>query len=88
MPECNELLRSYFEWLRTETVLLRMKGFWRLQHHLSTGITTTYKYVERTSSGLRLTDDGYTIHDLEMHGCNLDTPKRVDMLESILGALP
>jgi hypothetical protein len=85
MPECNELLRSYFEWLRTETVCTQDEGFLE--------ITTPFIdrhndyiqiYVERTSSGLRLTDDGYTIHDLEMYGCNLDTPKRVDMLESIL----
>jgi hypothetical protein len=27
MPECNELLRSYFEWLRTETVCTQDEGF-------------------------------------------------------------
>src|SRR5258708_40343132 len=31
-----------------------------------------------------LTDDGYTIHDLEASGCNLNTEKRQDLLKMTL----
>ena len=31
-----------------------------------------------------LTDDGYTIHDLEASGCNLNTEKRWDFLRMTL----
>ena len=33
-----------------------------------------------SDGGFMLTDDGYTIEDLEMSGCKLDTPKRRNLL--------
>jgi len=85
MAECDELLRSYFGWLKAETVCTQIEG--------SLEITTPFIdrhndciqiYVERKGDNLRLTDDGYTINDLSMCGCNLDSAKRAEMLESIL----
>ena len=39
-------------------------------------------YVQETKDGYLLTDDGYTIRDLEISGCALNTPKRKALLEA------
>ena len=41
-------------------------------------------YVYPHGSGLRLSDDGYTIADLTSSGCGLDTPRQRAMLETML----
>ena len=41
-------------------------------------------YVKRGNVGYVLTDDSYTIHDLEQSGCVLETKKRLDLLQMTL----
>ena len=40
--------------------------------------------LKPSDSGFILTDDGYTIDDLELGGCKLNTPKRQDLLQITL----
>lgn len=80
------LLDEYTAWLRDKTAL----------KELSTNtveITTPYLdrhndyiqiYAERENSGYILTDDGYTIDDLRLSGCNLDSNRRQDLLKMTL----
>jgi len=41
-------------------------------------------YARRQNGGYLLTDDSYTIHDLESSGCTLNTVKRQDLLKMTL----
>jgi hypothetical protein len=80
-----ELVERYHAWLRDRTVLKQLRQW--------TEITTPFLdrhndciqiYARREDGGFLLTDDAYTLNDLEMSGCSLDTPKRKEMLRTAL----
>ena len=84
--EIDRLLDEYRSWLKSKTLLREVNGSW-------VEITTPYLdrhndalqiYARRESDGLLLTDDSYTIHDLEASGCTLNTGKRSDLLRMTL----
>ena len=81
-PEIEKLLTDYNAWLRDQTTLSELGGEW-------VEITTPYLdrhndalqiYARPENGGYVLTDDSYTIHDLEASGCHLNTGKRQDLL--------
>ena len=85
MDEVQSLLDRYWQWLRDETVL-RQIGDW-------VEITTPYLdrhndclqiYAKRHDGGFVLTDDGYTVEDLEQSGCTLDSTRRQNLLRTTL----
>ena len=88
MPEqasIAELVTRYHAWLRDRTVLKQIRQW--------TEITTPFLdrhndciqiYASKADSGFLLTDDAYTLNDLEMSGCSLDSPKRKEMLRTTL----
>ena len=84
--EIARLLEDYRLWLRDRTKLREVNGSW-------VEITTPYLdrhndalqiYVRSENGGYILTDDSYTVRDLEASGCNLDSPKRKDLLAMTL----
>ncbi len=84
--EIEGLLNNYRAWLKEKTTLREANGEW-------VEITTPYLdrhndalqiYVRSENGGYVLTDDSYTIHDLEASGCNLETGKRQDLLKMTL----
>jgi Domain of unknown function DUF1829/Domain of unknown function DUF1828 len=84
--EIERLLNDYRNWLKDKTTLREVNGAW-------VEITTPYLdrhndllqiYARRDDVGFILTDDSYTIHDLEASGCNLNTEKRQDLLKMTL----
>jgi hypothetical protein len=85
IKEIQRLLNDYSAWLKDKTKL-RMVDNW-------VEITTPYLdrhndyiqiYARKDNSGILLTDDGYTISDLEQTGCKLNSPKRQDLLKLTL----
>jgi hypothetical protein len=85
IEEIQALLESYFGWLRDNTSL-RQVADW-------VEITTPYLdrhndhvqiYARRENGSYVLTDDGFTLEDLQQSGCSLDSPKRQHMLRSTL----
>lgn len=85
IQEIQRLLDEYLVWLKDKT-LLRQIDQW-------VEITTPYLdrhndylqiYARKANSGYVLTDDGYTIEDLEQSGCKLNSPKRLDLLKMTL----
>lgn len=85
MNEIETLLEAYWGWLRDKTTV-REIGDW-------TEITTPFLdrhndylqiYARRENGAYVLTDDGYTVVDLEQSGCTLDTPKRQGLLRATL----
>jgi hypothetical protein len=70
--EIEKLLHDYRAWLKDNTTLREVNGDW-------VEITTPYLdrhndalqiYARAENGGYVLTDDSYTIHDLEASGCN------------------
>lgn len=86
VAEIEKLLDDYRTWLKDKTTLREVNGAW-------VEITTTFLdrhndalqiYARQENEGYVLTDDSYTIHDLEASGCNLYTEKRQDLLKMTL----
>ena len=79
--EIQKLLDQYLAWLRDKTTLRQVKDWIE--------ITTPYMdrhndylqiYVKLEDGGFIITDDGYTIEDLRLSGCELESRKRRDLL--------
>jgi hypothetical protein len=84
--EIDKLLNDYRLWLKDRTTLREVGGDW-------VEITTPYLdrhndalqiYARAENGGYVLTDDSYTIQDLEASGCSLNTAKRQDLLKMTL----
>jgi hypothetical protein len=85
IQDIQRLLDAYHAWLKEKTVLRQIDQWIE--------ITTPYLdrhndyiqiYAKKTNGGFVLTDDGYTINDLEQSGCKLQSPKRQDLLKMTL----
>src|SRR3989304_1975438 len=85
IQEIQKLLDDYLAGLRDRTLLRQIKDW--------VEITTPYLdrhndyiqiYASHANGGYLLTDDGYTIEDLEQSGCKLNSPKRQDLLKITL----
>ncbi len=86
IQDIQNLLDQYVAWLKDKTTLRSAPNDW-------VEITTPYIdrhndylqiYAKRDNGGYLLTDDGYTIDDLELSGCKLDSPKRQSLLNTTL----
>jgi len=85
MDEIRTLMDRYAEWLKDRTALREVNDW--------VEITTPYLdrhndylqiYARRQNGGFLLTDDAHVVHDLEVSGCNINTPKRQDLLKMTL----
>lgn len=86
VQEIERLLSDYRAWLKDKTTLREVNGAW-------VEITTPYLdrhndalqiYARADNGGYILTDDSYTVRDLEASGCNLDSDKRKELLKMTL----
>lgn len=84
-PEYRRLIDSYFQWLRDRTALQEV-GEWLevTTPHLDRHNDHVQIYVKRDGDRVLLTDDGYTLSDLEGSGCNLESAKRQSLLRTTL----
>jgi len=83
--EVQRLLDDYLAWLKDKTTLRQIDDW--------VEITTPYldrhndclqMYAKKQDGGFLLTDDGYTIRDLEQSGCKLDSQRRQALLRMTL----
>ncbi len=81
IDEVQKLLDQYWLWLKDKTTLREIEDWIE--------ITTPYLdrhndymqiYAKRQNGGFILTDDGYTIGDLQRSGCELESRKKKDLL--------
>jgi hypothetical protein len=86
VQEIERLLDAHRAWLKDRTTLREVNGDW-------VEITTPYLdrhndvlqiYARSENGGYILSDDSYTIRDLEASGCGLGTEKRKDLLTMTL----
>ena len=85
IDEVQKLLDQYLLWLKDKTSLRQVKDWIE--------ITTPYLdrhndymqiYVKRENGNFVITDDGYTIEDLRLSGCELESKKRKELLNLTL----
>ena len=85
IDEVQSLLDGYWRWLKDQTSLREVRDYIE--------ITTPFLdrhndflqiYARRHDGGFILTDDGYTVADLEQSGCTIDSPKRQGLLRATL----
>jgi Domain of unknown function DUF1829/Domain of unknown function DUF1828 len=83
--EIQRLLSDYVAWLKDKTVLRQIDDW--------VEVTTPYLdrhndyvqlYAKKMNGGFVLTDDGYTIDDLEQSGCKLESHRRQALLKMTL----
>jgi hypothetical protein len=84
--ECKNLIDGYLSWLRQG---LQVEQVSERCCIIATPFLDRHNdeieiYVERRGSGLWITDDGYTLADLDHGGVKLDTEKRSTHLKHIL----
>lgn len=81
-----KLVDDYVRWIKDKTVLKRVEGEWTeiTTPHLDRHNDCLQLYVKKQNGGYLLTDDGYTLNDLEISGCPLDSAKRQELLKSTL----
>ena len=85
IDEIQNLLDKYLLWLKDKTTLRQVQDWIE--------ITTPYLdrhndymqiYVKHDNGGFVISDDGYTIEDLRLSGCELESKKRKDLLNLTL----
>jgi hypothetical protein len=85
IQDVQRLINTYHAWLKDKTVLRQIDQWIE--------ITTPYLdrhndyiqiYAKKANGGFILTDDGWTIDDLEQSGCKLESRKRQDLLKMTL----
>jgi len=83
--EIQRLVDDYIAWLKDRSILRQIDDW--------VEITTPYLdrhndyvqiYAKKEDAGFVLTDDNYTIDDLELSGCKLESPKRQALLKMTL----
>lgn len=83
--EVEKLIDEYVTWLKDKTVLRSVRDW--------VEITTPYLdrhndylqiYARAENGSFVLTDDGYTVRDLRLCGCNLESARRQELLRMTL----
>ena len=86
--DCYQLVSLYANWLK-ERIKLKAIGD---TCELTTPFVDRHNdylqiYVKASNSGMLLTDDGYTLRDLEISGLEFNTDRRKSELKSVLNGL-
>lgn len=85
IDDVRNLMDQYLLWLKEKTLLREVRDF--------VEVTTPYLdrhndyiqfYVKQSGGGYLLTDDGHTIEDLRISGCEISSKKRQELLRITL----
>ncbi len=83
--DCQSLVSTYIEWLRQKISVKDINGICEITTpFLDRHNDQLQIYVKRYDNRLILTDDGYTIRDLKLSRCELNTEERQQILSSVL----
>ncbi|MBI3464316.1 MAG: DUF1828 domain-containing protein [Planctomycetes bacterium] len=82
---CEDLVTRYLEWLRSKITVSEIAGVCEITTpFLDRHNDYVQIYVRRANGLLVLTDDGYTMRDLATSGCEITSPRRKEILQTIL----
>ena len=82
--QLHTLINEYWSWLKQETEIRPIDEYVEIttpfldQHNDHIQI-----YAKHNGGGWILTDDGYTIRDLQNSGCDIDTERRQNLLRTV-----
>lgn len=84
----NDFVDSYINWLKSNIQWKEINGFLEI----STPFLDRHNdhlqiYVKEEGTKYILTDDGYILNDLMMSGCDLSSPNRQNILQTITNSL-
>lgn len=83
-----DFIESYLSWIRSNSSQKKIGDF----EEITTPFIDSHNdyiqfYIRRSSRGFVLTDDGYTMNDLEMCGCDIKSKKRKEFILQIAESL-
>lgn len=83
-----DFIESYLNWIRKNSTQVKIGDY----EEITTPFVDSHNdhiqfYISRSENGFTLTDDGYTINDLEMCGCDVMSKKRKEMINSFAESL-
>lgn len=83
-----DFIENYLSWIRSNSSQKRIGAF----EEITTPFVDSHNdhiqfYISRSQHGFILTDDGYTLNDLEMCGCDIKSKKRREYIQQISESL-
>jgi len=86
IQDIQSLLDEYTLWLKDKTVIGQIDDNWVkiTTPHLDRHNDCIEFYARQQGNGYLLSDDGYIVNDLRSSGCELDTPKRQELMHLTL----
>ena len=85
LTQAEHFTKAYLDWLGDKFVSTNIGEYIRIDApFLDRHNDFVTLYVKPENGGYFLTDDGFTINDLIMTGCDLSTPKRKTILDEII----
>jgi Domain of unknown function DUF1829/Domain of unknown function DUF1828 len=85
MIDAKSLIDEYLAWLRGRIDVAQIGDALEITTpFLDRNNDRIQLYVYQHGSGIRLSDDGYTLTDLESSGCDIKTPRRRALLGTML----
>jgi hypothetical protein len=87
MIDCQQIIENYIKWIKDNTVIKSIQD--GVICEISTPFLDRHNdhlqiYVQKQNDMYVLTDDGYTIADLNMSGMEFNTPKREQIFKTVL----
>lgn len=83
--DMGTLLDQYWNWLKDKTILRQINDWYEITTpHLDRHNDYIQIYARQSGDGFLLTDDGYILNDLEVSGCPIDSPRRLEILTTTL----
>ena len=82
--ESFDFIENYLSWIRSNSSQKRIGDY----EEITTPFVDSHNdqiqfYICRSQYGFTLTDDGYTMSDLEMCGCDIKSKKRKEFILQI-----
>lgn len=83
--ECRDLVDNYVNWLRQKITVEQIGDVFEITTpFLDRHNDQMQLYIRKSNGTFVLSDDGYTLRDLELSGFELNSPKRRQLTQSIL----
>ena len=81
----NDFIDAYLSWLRERITFANINGTFEINTpFLDNHNDHIQLYIMQKNGQIVITDDGYTISDLTMSGCDLSSVRRKDVLQGII----
>jgi hypothetical protein len=85
MKEGKDFIDAYLSWLREKITFEKVNDYIEITTpFLDSHNDHIQLYIRQENEKIVITDDGYTISDLIMSGCDLSSQRRTDILQGIL----